>query len=68
MEDMIKELDEEENRRFGEAGEVQKGQTQEIDDVFNDEIGLKRFEILKEGKKIKKVINKIVILKNSLFI
>ena len=70
MEDIIKELEDDENKYFnvGEAG-MGGNKTQENDNYFDEENALKRFELLKAERDLKKSLYKRVVeLKISCFI
>lgn len=61
MEEIIKQLEDEENKifGFGNGNDLQKN-NEENDDIFNEAVGLKKFELMKTENQIKKVINKRV--------
>ena len=64
MEEIIKQLEEEENKVFGlgDGNGLQNDPKAENDDIFNEALGLQKFELLKTGHQIKKAINKRVFL------
>jgi len=59
MEEIMKQLEEEENKIFQSGEGAKKNESME-NDIFNEEIGLKRSELMKTGNQIKKALNKIV--------
>ena len=62
MEDIIKELEDDENKYFnvGEAG-TGGNKNQENDNYFDEELALKKFELLKAEHQLKKSLYKRVL-------
>lgn len=63
MEDIIKELEDDENKYFNVGGEAgaNGNKKQEADNYFDEELALKKFELLKAEHQLKKSLLKRVI-------